>query len=177
MCGAIVFMVLAFIALNSYPLFMSRAFTKELDDAPADLVERPVSPHRNLVTANGLRRIEDDLTRLHQAIAAATATGDKQVIAQVSRDLRYWTARRENAELSIADEQSDVVRFGMQVILENEDGRRQSWDIVGEDEADPAKGTISHISPLAVALFGKRKGDLVVVNRHEYEVIDFHPVV
>jgi len=156
---------------------MSRAFTKELDDAPAELVERPVSPHRNLVTTNGLRRIEGELTGLQQALGQATAAGDKQAIAQLSRDLRYWTARRENAELSIADKHSDVVRFGMTVILENEDGRKQQWMIVGEDEADPAKGSISHVSPLAVALFGKGKGDLVMVNGHEYEIISFSPVI
>ncbi|WP_439273347.1 transcription elongation factor GreA [Pseudochrobactrum sp. HB0163] len=156
---------------------MSRAFTKELDDVPALLAERPVSPHRNLVTRNGLAMIEAEVARLQQALAQATAAGDKSAIAQFSRDLRYWTARRETAELTEADSDSDVVRFGMQVVVENEDGRRQSWDIVGEDEADPSQGSISHIAPLAVALFGKGKGELVMVNGREFEIISFKPVV
>ena len=56
---------------------MSRAFTKELDDVPDDLGERPVSPHDNLVTANGLRLIEAELTRLQAELGQATAAGDK----------------------------------------------------------------------------------------------------
>lgn len=155
---------------------MSRAFTKEQDDVPAGLVERPVSPHRNLVTQNGLSQIEAELSRLQTELGQATASGDKAAIAHVSRDLRYWTARRENAELTLADKNGDVLRFGMQVVVENEDGRRQNWTIVGEDEADPSKGTISHISPLAVALFGKSKDDLVMVNGRELEIISFKAI-
>ncbi len=169
-------MQLAFIVVTSYPWAMSRAFTKEQDDVPAGLVERPVSQHRNLVTQNGLRLIEAELARLQTELGQATAAGDKATIAHVSRDLRYWTARRETAELTEADKTSDVVRFGMQVVIENEDGRRQNWAIVGEDEADPAQGSISHIAPLAVALFGKGKGDLVMVNGREFEIISFKPV-
>lgn len=155
---------------------MSRAFTKELDDVPDDLGERPLSPHDNLVTANGLRLIEAELTRLQAELGQATAAGDKSALAHVSRDLRYWTSRRETAELNLADKDSDVVRFGMRVTVENEDGRQQHWAIVGEDEADPAQGSISHISPLAVALFGKSKGDLVNVNGREFEIISFEPI-
>ena len=42
-----------------------------------------------------------------------------------------------------------------------DDGREQTFRIVGEDEADPAKGSISHVSPLARSMFGKRVGDVV----------------
>jgi transcription elongation GreA/GreB family factor len=54
-----------------------------------------------------------------------------------------------------------VVRFGHRIGLD--DGREQTFRIVGEDESDPAKGTISHVSPLARALFGKRVGDVIAV--------------
>lgn len=155
---------------------MSRAFTKEQDDVPVDLGERPVSPHRNFVTTNGLRLIEVELARLQQALGQATAGGDKSAIAHVSRELRYWLSRRETAELTLADNASDVVRFGMSVTVENQDGRQQVWKLVGEDEADPAKGTISHISPLAIALFGNGKGDLVSVNGRELEIISFKAI-
>lgn len=168
--------MLAFKADSSYLCFMSRAFTKEQDDVPADLGERPVSPHRNLVTRNGLKLIEDELARLQSALGQATASGDKAAIAHTSRELRYWSSRRETAELSLADNNNEVIRFGTTVILENENGRRQSWMIVGEDEADPAKGSISHVSPLAVALFGKSKGDLIMVNGHELEIISFKAI-
>ncbi|TIS31435.1 GreA/GreB family elongation factor, partial [Mesorhizobium sp.] len=90
-------------------------------------------------------------------------------IALISRDLRYWTARRESAELSVPEPGSDLVRFGMGVTLEGDDGRKVHWRIVGEDEADPAKGTISHVSPMALALFGKKVGEIAVVNGRECE--------
>ena len=63
------------------------------------------------------------------------------------------------------------VVFGGQVSFEREDGRRQTFRIVGEDEADPAKGAVSYISPLAQALLGKVVGDTAVVAGQEVEVV------
>ena len=151
---------------------MSRAFTREDDNenAIADIGERPVSPHRNLVTAAGLAQIEEEIAALRQELAKAEAGSDRQRIAVLSRDLRYWAARRENAELSEPDPDSDVVRFGMTVTIEDEDGKRRAWKIVGEDEADAAKGSVSHVSPMAQALFGKSVGDVATVNRKDWEI-------
>lgn len=159
---------------------MSRAFTKELDDVPADIGDRPVSQHRNLVTENGLRLIDAEILRLKQELADAGQPvddgADKSVIMHLSRDLRYWTIRRETAELTVPAPDSEVIRFGMRVQVENADGKTQSWSIVGEDEADPAAGTISHISPLAVALFGKGVGELITLNGRELEILAFEPI-
>jgi transcription elongation GreA/GreB family factor len=152
---------------------MSRAFTREEDseNAIAGLGERPVSPHRNLVTEHGLAQIEQALADLRDELAKAETKANRERLAVVSRDLRYWTARRESAELSTPEPGSDVVRFGMGVTLESDEGRKVHWKIVGEDEADPAKGTISHVSPMAVALFGKKVGDVAVVNGKEWEIV------
>lgn len=152
---------------------MSRAFTKEDDNeaALADIGERPVSPHRNLVTKAGLAMIEAELAALREKLAEAEREHDREKIARVSRDLRYWSSRRETAELSVPERDGRVVRFGMTVEIENEDGRRQAWTIVGEDEADAAKGRISHVSPMAVALFGKTVGDVATVNGREWEIV------
>lgn len=152
---------------------MSRAFTKEDDNeaALADIGERPVSPHRNLVTKAGLALIEAELAALREKLAEAEREHDREKIARVSRDLRYWSSRRETAELSVPERDGKVVRFGMTVEIENEDGRRQAWTIVGEDEADAAKGRISHVSPMAVALFGKTVGDVATVNGREWEIV------
>jgi transcription elongation GreA/GreB family factor len=151
---------------------MSRAFTREEDnEAIADIGERPVSPHRNLVTARGLALIEAELERLRKELGKGERQEDRERLALASRDLRYWTARRENAELSVPEAGSEMVRFGMTVELENEDGKAASWKIVGEDEADPSKGTISHVSPMAQALFGKAVGDAVTVNGKEWEIV------
>ncbi|WP_095089824.1 transcription elongation factor GreA [Mesorhizobium sophorae] len=152
---------------------MSRAFTREEDseNAIAGIGERPISQHRNLVTETGLAMIEENLADLRDILAKAERKADRERIAVVSRDLRYWTARRENAELSVPEPGSDLVRFGMGVTLEGDDDRKVHWKIVGEDEADPAKGTISHVSPMAVALFGKKVGDVAVVNGKEWEIV------
>ncbi|WP_136617591.1 MULTISPECIES: transcription elongation factor GreA [Mesorhizobium] len=152
---------------------MSRAFTREEDseNAIAGVGERPISQHRNLVTEHGLAQIEENLADLRDILAKAERKADRERIAVVSRDLRYWTARRESAELSVPEPGSDLVRFGMGVTLEGDDDRKVHWKIVGEDEADPAKGTISHVSPMAVALFGKKVGDVASVNGKEWEIV------
>ena len=150
---------------------MSRAFTKEQDDRPDDLGERPVSPHRNLVTPKGLALIDAELLGLQQQLAQANIAGERSAIARLSRDLRYWTVRRETAELVRPDPASDVVRFGMTVDLEDEDDNQRSWTIVGEDEADPSKGRISHISPVAILLFGKPLYELITINGKTWEIV------
>ncbi len=150
---------------------MSRAFTREDDnEALADIGERPVSQNRNLVTEKGLAQIEAELARLREDLGEAERSADREQIALVSRDLRYWTARRETAELSVPEPDSKVVRFGMTVTLAAEDGSHTKWSIVGEDEADAAHGTISHVSPMAKAMFGKAIGDEVSLNGKEWEI-------
>jgi transcription elongation GreA/GreB family factor len=56
------------------------------------------------------------------------------------------------------------------VTIRRDDGREQTFRIVGEDEADPAKGSISHVSPLAKSMFGKRVGDIVTAGNGEAEI-------
>ncbi|MER8686711.1 GreA/GreB family elongation factor [Mesorhizobium sp. M0220] len=152
---------------------MSRAFTREEDseNAIAGIGERPISHHRNLVTEHGLALIDAEVAALRDELGRAEKRADRERIALVSRDLRYWTARRESAELSVPEPGSDMVRFGMGVTLESDDGKKVHWKIVGEDEANPAKGTISHMSPMAMALFGKKVGEIAVVNGKEWEIV------
>ena len=150
---------------------MSRAFVKELEDAAEELPERPISPHPNLVTAEGLAHIEAEVTRLQQEHAAALAANDRTALARSARDLRYWTARRATAQLVPAPSDRSKVHFGSTVTIVRNDGRRQTFRIVGEDEADPAQGSISHVSPLARAMFGKRVGDVVAAGAGEAEII------
>lgn len=153
---------------------MSRAFTREDDSeaAIADIGERPVSTHRNLVTREGLAMIETEVSRLREKLALAEAEGDREKIALVSRDLRYWNARRETAELSEPDPDDDVVRFGMSVTIVNDEDERRRWRIVGEDETDVAKGKISHVSPMAQALFGKGVGEVATVSGKDWEIVE-----
>jgi transcription elongation GreA/GreB family factor len=150
---------------------MSIAFVREKEGGEAfeDLPDRPVSSHPNFVTAQGLALIEGELDRLHAEHAAALDADDKASIARTSRDLRYWTARRNSAEV-VEAQGGDTVQFGSTVTIEREDGRTQTYRIVGEDEADPSSGTLSYVAPLARALTGKTVGDVVAVNEHEAEI-------
>jgi transcription elongation GreA/GreB family factor len=144
---------------------MSVAFTKEEDyeAAAADLPDRPISSHPNLVTREGLAQIETLLADARAAYTAAQAEGgvkaDRTALARATRDLRYWSARRASAQLTEPQADGETVMFGSTVTFEREDGRVQRFRIVGEDEADPAHGSVSYVSPLAQALLGKRVGD------------------
>jgi len=153
---------------------MSRAFTKEPDEGEAleDLPDRPVSEHPNLVTAQGLAQIEDALARAREELTRAQAANDRAVIAHAGRDLRYWTARRSTAQLMPAPEGTGKEQFGSTVTSARDDGRRQTWRIVGEDEAEPSKGTLSYASPVARALMGKSPGDVVRAGNGEAEVVE-----
>ena len=155
---------------------MSVAFTREedLEATAADLPDRPISSHPNLVTSSGLAAIEAALASARAAYSAAQAKGDieadRTAMARATRDLRYWSARRATAQL-VETQADGRVRFGGSVTIEREDGRAQTWRITGEDEADPTTGSVSHVSPLAVALMGKQVGDEAVVAGQTVEVV------
>jgi transcription elongation GreA/GreB family factor len=153
---------------------MSRAFVKEPDGLEAfeELPERLVSDHPNLVTEQGLAHIEAEVSRLQQAYAEAQSAGDRAALNHAARDLRYWSQRRATAELVEIPKDGGEVRFGARVTLLRADGRRQTYRIVGEDEADPSKGTVSYVSPLARALLGKSLGDTVVAGAGEVEILE-----
>jgi transcription elongation GreA/GreB family factor len=152
---------------------MSRAFVKEPegDAAFEELPDRPLSPHPNLVTQAGLDAIEAELARLRDVRAAAQREEDRAAVAAAARELRYWNARRATAQLVEPPPDRDVVRFGATVTIDREDGRRQTFRIVGEDEADPAQGAVSYVSPFARALMGKTVGDVAVLAGAEVEVV------
>jgi transcription elongation GreA/GreB family factor len=155
---------------------MSVAFTKEEDSesAAADLPDRPISQHLNLVTPQGLALIEAGLAQARAAYTAAQSGGgvssDRTAMARATRDLRYYSARRATAQLVETPSAPITVVFGCTVDIEREDGRAQSFRIVGEDEADPKAGSVSYVSPLAQALLGKRVGDTARVGGGEVEI-------
>ena len=156
---------------------MSVAFTKEQDaeSAAADLPDRPISPHPNLVTAEGLARLEAALAAARAAYSLAKSSTDVQddrtPLARATRDLRYCIARRASAQRVEFNPSAGIVRFGAAVTFAREDGRQETFHIVGEDEAEPAAGAVSYISPLARALLGKCVGDTAMVGAGEVEII------
>lgn len=66
---------------------------------------------------------------------------------------------------------ADVVTFGSTVTFGRDDGRVQTYRLVGEDEADPKAGSISYVSPVARFLMGRAVGDVVETGGQELEII------
>jgi len=151
---------------------MSRAFVKEDDSGGIEpLPDRPISPHPNIVTPEGLALIERNLADLQERHAAAMQAEDRAAQAAVARDLRYWSARRASAQVVKPPDAPAEVAFGTTVTIERDDGRQQTWRIVGEDEADPAHCTLSHVSPVARALMGRQVGDVIRAGNSDAEIV------
>jgi len=157
---------------------MSVAFTRDEDHeaAAANLPDRPISPHPNLVTPQGLAQLEAAFAAAKAAYSAAQAAGavneDRTAMARATRDLRYYTTRLASAQPIAPVEAPAKVVFGCTITIAREDGRSQSFRIVGEDEADPNSGSVSYVSPLARALLGKTIGDEAQVAGGTVEILD-----
>ena len=162
---------------------MSVAFTREEDAeaVAANLPDRPIPTHANLVTPAGLAQIETALAVARNAWDAARAgdaiSADRSAMAVATRDLRYWSARRASAQLIESGTADGCVRFGARVTIERADGQRQRWAIVGDDEANPAAGSVSHVSPLARAVIGKTIGDMVMLAGRPVEIVAIEPAL
>jgi len=134
---------------------------------------------RTPMTRTGFEKLREELDRLKRverpaitkAIAEARAHGD------LSENAEYHAAREKQsfvegrigdlegkvggAEVIDPPSGGDRVTFGSTVRLEDEAGKGVRYWIVGSDEAEPAKGRISILSPLARTLIGKKVGDSV----------------
>lgn len=148
------------------------------------------------MTADGLAQLEEERDRLMtverpaviRAIGAAREHGD------LSENAEYHAARERQsfiegrlAELEDVISRADVIdtsklsgstiRFGAKVKLVDEETEDETvFQIVGSHEADVSKGRISITSPMARALIGKTKGDVVEVNApsgpKSYEILN-----
>jgi len=133
---------------------MSRAFVREVDDAPAPpMPERPISAAPNLVTPEGAALIAAELAAIDAALAEGA--GDTETLL---RDQRYWSARQASMQVVETPDDPEAVCFGARVNIRRR-GKTVSLVIVGEDEADPAEGLIAWTSPLARALDGAEPGE------------------
>ena len=147
---------------------MSKAFVKEGEEQlrPSNpLPDRAIPSAPNLVTQEGLAKIEEMIERLEKEQRQARAGNDADAIDRTGRDLRYWSAQHANARVMEPPKSADHVQFGSTVVVERADGQHQTYRIVGFDEANAAEGTLSHISPLARSLVSRAVGDSVTVGR------------
>lgn len=150
---------------------MSRAFVKEGDDelTAGEMPERPLSDHPNYVSPRGLELLHARLRELQNQRERLTAEDDpmaKQKLLEVKRDIRYYKAQAERAQVvDPAGQPQDEVHFGATVTISDEDDKRHTFHIVGDDEADVTSGRISWASPLAKAMIGAKIGDTVMWRR------------
>jgi transcription elongation GreA/GreB family factor len=137
---------------------LSRAFVREIDDAPAPpLAERSASAAPNLVTPRGARLIDAEVEATEAALAGEPESEEE---ALLRRDLRYWLLRRSTARVIAPDPRPRAAAFGTRLTIRRGVVMSDVW-IVGEDEADPARGRIAWTAPLARALEGAERGDVV----------------
>jgi transcription elongation factor GreA len=145
------------------------------------------------MTPRGYKLLQEELKRLTSVerpkivkeIEAARAHGDisenaefhaaKEHQAQIEARIRLVNDRLGRAQvIDPSGQDGQRIRFGATVDLEDlESGDRETWQIVGEDEADAKEGRISVTSPIARALLGKEPDNTVriVVPRGTREVL------
>ncbi len=156
---------------------------------------RPPTPKKSAyITPEGFAALQAELqglwtrrTAVTAALAAAAAEGDrsenaeyiyrKKELREIDRRIRYLQKRLPDLTV-VAAQASDRSRvyFGAWVSLEDEEGKKVTYRIVGPDEFDPAKGWISMDSPMARALMRKTIDDEVRVETpggvREYYVLE-----
>jgi transcription elongation factor GreB len=141
------------------------------------------------ITREGAKRLQDELSDLLwkkrppvvQDVTDAAAQGDrsenaeyiygKKKLREIDRRIHWLTKRLESA--TVVEPRTDGVEavfFGAYVEVEDEDGARASYRIVGEDEIDLKRGHISWRSPLGRTLLKRRAGDTVVLHKPNGEV-------
>jgi transcription elongation GreA/GreB family factor len=150
---------------------MSRAFVKEKEDFTSDLPDRPLSVHPNFVTPDGLAAIERAIDRFEAGHAAAVAKDNSAAIYANERELRYWRARRATARVIQPSADKSRVHFGSTVTIRRDDGREQTFRIVGEDEADPHKGRVLQVSPFSARSSASSVREIVEIVGGEVEVL------
>ncbi|HYB40632.1 MAG TPA: transcription elongation factor GreA [Candidatus Methylomirabilis sp.] len=134
---------------------------------------------RTPMTREGYTRLKEELERLKKVErpAISRAIGEARAHGDLSENAEYHAAREKQGwiEARITDLEAKVgtaevldpptsgdrVTFGSTVRLEDGDGKETRYQIVGSDEADPARGRISIMAPLARTLIGKKVGDSV----------------
>lgn len=151
---------------------------------------------KNMLTYEGLRKLEDELQDLK--------VNKRQEVAQKIKEAREQGDLSENAEYDAAkDEQRDIearieeiekilknaevvdedefdaetVNFGSEVVLFDVDmDEKVTYKIVGSTEADILKGKISNESPIGEAIMKKKAGDVVKVDApdgvFEYKILE-----
>lgn len=157
---------------------MSRGFVKEDDQEEIPIVpQRATLPEgvTNFVTRAGMDQLlAEKQALINEKDNLGTSRENEKRIAlnHINAKLQLLNNRIAEARLVDPSEQpQDEITFGAIVTLKNEkSGKIQTFQIVGIDEADIAKGKISFISPLARAMINKKAGDRIILKRDKDEI-------
>jgi len=181
---------------------MNKAFVKESDnddddDLGPEAVRLPAGT-KNYITTSGYEQLRAELAHLMnverpevvQIVSWAASNGDrsengdylygKKRLREIDRRMRFLTKRLEIAEVVDPSMQpnKDQVFFGATVVYSDKAGEEFRVTIVGVDEAEPLKGKISWISPVARALTKAREGDTVTLRTpagmDELDILEIH---
>ena len=164
---------------------MSKAFVRDSDPEEPDVPDTaPSLPSggKNYMSPAGYARLKAELKelveverpRVVQTVSWAASNGDrsengdyiygKKRLREIDRRVRFLIKRLEGAGIvDSAGRDTDQVFFGATVTVSSAAGGERSFTIVGIDEADPARGRVSWVSPIAKALFKAREGDTVML--------------
>ncbi len=152
---------------------MSKAFTSEEtpDVGPISRAPPRLAPGEvRYVTPEGFAALGAELARLRseRTAAAGLASDAERAVRLQELDRRAALVEGTLAALTVCGPDSapeGVAAFGTWVTVLDGAGARQTWRIVGPDEADPRRGLVSVQSPVARALLGRAEGDVVEVDR------------
>lgn len=151
---------------------MSRAFVREQDiEALEELPVRLISPHPNDVTDGGMKQLDSMLKAEREAHAQHSGGRTARRWSSPRVICAFGAPRRATARVLPRPTDTTEVRFGSSVSIRRSDGREETFRIVGEDEANPSQGTISHASPLTRALMGKGVGDVARLGTTEVQIL------
>jgi len=164
---------------------MSKAFTKESDDAPDDDDDVRLAPllggGKNYITGAGYARLRGELMglidverpKMVDVVHWAASNGDrsengdyiygKKRLREIDRRIRFLTGRLEIAVLTDPSlhHGNDQIFFGATVTYVDGAGDERTVTILGIDEVDNLKGEISWVSPVARTLLKAREGDVL----------------
>lgn len=162
---------------------MSKAFTKEFDDAHDDGPSLPALPPggKNYITSAGYARLRGELLdlidnerpKVVEMVHWAASNGDrsengdyiygKKRLREMDRRIRFLTKRLEIAEIMdpAVHYGGDQVFFGASVTYLDDVGVARTVTILGTDEADSLQAQVSWVSPIARTLLKSRIGDLL----------------
>lgn len=177
---------------------MSKAFVKEDAEPEEEEAEEqgiPLPTGKNYITPQGIARLRDEMKRLLdeerpvvvRTVSWAASNGDrsengdylygKKKLREIDKRIRFLTKRLEIAQvINPLEQKGDTVLFGATVMVEDEDGKRRKYSIVGVDETDVANGRISWISPIGKALLQAQKGEVITLRtpkgEEDLEIVD-----